>query len=341
MRKAVVVILILVLAGGLGWWHYGQPKDADGMPVLHGNVDIRQVSLAFTLSERVVEMSVEEGNRVRKGQVLARLDTDILMLQIARTEAAIAAQRQQVNKLHNGTRPQEVAQAGAQVDAARAEVGLARSRLSRLREVERTTEGRGVSAQDIDAAEAQLKAARAQLAGREQGLALAKAGPRTEDIAQAEAQLEALQADLALQRHQLELSTLKAPVDAVVRARLLEPGDIASPQRPVYTLALTDPKWVRVYVSEPDLGRVRPGQPARVYTDSYPEQPIEGRVGYISSVAEFTPKSVQTESLRTALVYEVRILVEDADDRLRLGMPATVRIDADTDTDSGREPAGE
>lgn len=332
MRRVVILVLVLVLAlaGGVAWWQYGRPSGTNGALVLYGNVDIRQVSLAFTLSERLVEMRVEEGDSVHKGQSLALLDTDTLQLQIARTEAAIDAQRQQVDKLHNGTRPEEVAQARAQVDAAQADVNLALSRLNRLREVERSTAGRGVSAQDLDGADARLKASRAQLAVREQGLNLAERGPRAEDIAQAEAQLKALRADLALLQHQLQLSTLKAPVDAVVRSRLLEPGDIASPQRPVYTLALTDPKWVRVYVSEPDLGRVHPGQGAAVYTDGDPEQPIEGRVGYISSVAEFTPKSVQTESLRTALVYEVRILVDDPEDRLRLGMPATVRIENGT-----------
>jgi len=126
--------------------------------------------------------------------------------------------------------------------------------------------------------------------------------------------------------HQLQEAELKSPIDAVVRARLLEPGDMASPQRPAFTLAITDPKWVRAYVAEPDLGRVRPGQEARVTTDSHPGQPIVGKVGYISSVAEFTPKTVQTEELRSSLVYEIRVMVDDKEDRLRLGMPATVRL---------------
>jgi HlyD family secretion protein len=101
---------------------------------------------------------------------------------------------------------------------------------------------------------------------------------------------------------------------------------MASPQRPVFTLAITNPKWVRAYVAEADLGRIRPGMTASINTDSHPGQPITGQVGYISSVAEFTPKTVQTEELRSALVYEVRVLAKDPDDRLRLGMPATVRL---------------
>ncbi|WP_236576806.1 HlyD family efflux transporter periplasmic adaptor subunit [Citrobacter freundii] len=99
---------------------------------------------------------------------------------------------------------------------------------------------------------------------------------------------------------------------------------MATPQKPVYALAITEPKWVRVYVSESDLGKVKPGQSARVTTDSAPDKPVAGKVGYISSVAEFTPKSVQTEELRTSLVYEVRVIVEDKDNVLRLGQPASV-----------------
>ena len=126
----------------------------------------------------------------------------------------------------------------------------------------------------------------------------------------------------------LEIETVYAT--ATVRGTefnlAMEPGDLATPQRPAYTLALTSPKWVRAYVTETELGHIRPDQAARVSTDSHPDQPITGRVGYISSVAEFTPKSVQTEALRPGLVYEVRILLDDPEDRLRLGMPATVRI---------------
>ncbi len=336
MRKLVVLLLIAGLAAGFLWWDLARPAKEPSVLQLYGNVDIRQISLAFTLSERIASMAVEEGDRVEPGQALAQLDTQTLQLQSERTQAAIAAQQQVVQRLRNGSRPQEIDQVRAQVDAARAEAKLAGSRLARLKDVGQRTGGQGVSAQDVDAAESQLKAAQAQLQVAEKALQLAEIGPRQEDIKQAEAQLLGLQRDLALQQHQLDLSTLYAPTPAVVRARLLEPGDIASPQRPLYTLALTDPKWIRVYIDEPDLGRIKPGMAASVYLDSAPEQAIPGRVGYISSVAEFTPKTVQTESLRTALVYEVRVLVDDPDNRLRLGMPASVSIDLNPGQDGSR-----
>jgi membrane fusion protein PltH len=127
-------------------------------------------------------------------------------------------------------------------------------------------------------------------------------------------------------RQQLADAQLVAPVDAVVRTRVMEPGEMASPQKPVFTLAITDPKWVRAYVSEPDLGKVHSGAAASVMVDSFPDRRFDGWIGFISPVAEFTPKSVQTEELRTSLVYEVRVFVKDPSDELRLGMPATVYL---------------
>ena len=121
-------------------------------------------------------------------------------------------------------------------------------------------------------------------------------------------------------------ATLTAPQDGVVRSRLVEPGDMVSPERAVYMIGLGSPKWIRAYVPESRLGEIREGMEAKVYTDSDPDEAIKGQVGYISDTAEFTPKSVQTEELRTSLLYEVRIYVEDENNRLRMGMPATVKF---------------
>jgi HlyD family secretion protein len=219
----------------------------------------------------------------------------------------------------------------------------------------RGQEVRGVSQEDVDnalaaltAAEAKLTVnqkaldlaiagprkeeiaeAEARLALNEKALDLAVAGPRKEEIAQAEAQLRGYEAQAAFLRQQLADAQLVAPADAVVRTRLLEPGDMASPQRTVFSLAITDPKWVRAYVSERDLGKIHPGMKASVTVDSFPGRLFDGWVGFISPVAEFTPKNVQTEELRTSLVYEVRVFVKDPSDDLRLGAPATVHLALD------------
>jgi HlyD family secretion protein len=130
---------------------------------------------------------------------------------------------------------------------------------------------------------------------------------------------------------------LTSPATGVIQNRILEPGEMASPSRPVVTLALTDPKWVRAYLPEPDLGRINLGMKAKVLSDSFPGQTFEGWIGFISPVAEFTPKTVETEDLRTKLVYEVRVFVHDSKDLLRLGMPVTVIVDHTASADVSHE----
>jgi HlyD family secretion protein len=246
---------------------------------------------------------------------------------IAQAEAQVAAQSEAFRRLQNGSRPEEVAQARASVASAEADAENAKSQYERLEAISKTSSGRAVSQQDLDAAHAALRVAQARLQTARKSLELSVAGPRAEDVAQGKAQLDAVNAELALLKRQLADADLVSPTAGVVRSRLMEPGEMASPQRPVFSLALTDPKWVRAYVSETDLGRLKPGAAATVHIDSYPDRALSGWVGYISSVAEFTPKAVQTEELRTSLVYEVRVFVKDPDNVLRLGMPATVALD--------------
>ena len=184
----------------------------------------------------------------------------------------------------------------------------------------------GISQQELDNAYHDMEAKQATMSVAEAALQEAKAGPRQEDIAGAEAGLQALRNEQLRYIYLLSQYELQAPDDGVIRSRLLEAGDMASPSKPVFKLSLPGKKWVRAYVPETELGRVYEGQQARVYIDSLPGKAIGGQVGYISGTAEFTPKHVQTEELRTSLVYEVRVYVDDADNVLRLGMPATVRI---------------
>ncbi|MBB3105225.1 HlyD family efflux transporter periplasmic adaptor subunit [Azomonas macrocytogenes] len=326
MKRTIIAGLATLALIGTGIWWFTRPAPDSNLLTLYGNVDIRQVSLAFEGSDRVIELRVEEGDKVKAGQVLALLDTRTLRLEAAQAEAKIAAQEQILLRLRNGSRPEEIAQARARTAAANADAAIAAQDLQRLQELSRRSDGQAIKRQDLDHAVSNLQVARAQAEDQRKALRLAELGPRAEDIAQAEAELQSTQAELALLQLRLSQAELKAPADAVVRSRLLEPGDMASPQKPVFALALIEPKWVRVYVTEPQLGQVRPGMRAQVSTDSHPAQSIEGSVGYISSVAEFTPKAVQTEELRTSLVYEIRVRVRDPEDRLRLGMPATVRL---------------
>jgi membrane fusion protein PltH len=332
----ITVVMILVLAGiaaGSTWWLTSGSEPARDL-MLYGNVDLRQVALAFNNSERIAAVLVQEGDRVERGQVLARLDGSRLEPQVAQAEARVAARRHAVERLRNGSRPEEIAQARANVASAKADATNARGQYERLGTLAHNSAGRGVSQQDLDNAKAALDVAEAKLAVNQKVLDLAIVGARKEDIGQAEAELRADEAQLAFLRQELADVQLVAPVDAVVRTRLMEPGEMASPQRPVFSLAITDPKWVRAYVAEPDLGKLRTGMTASVAVDSFPDRRFEGWVGFISPVAEFTPKTVQTEELRTSLVYEVRVFVKDPSDQLHLGSPTTVHLPPNGDASS-------
>ncbi len=333
MRRRLLIVLALAVVAGAGaaWWLTHRKPPAAEL-ALYGNVDLRQVQLAFNNSERIAAVLVQEGDRVSRGEVVARLDTSRLEPQVAQAEAQVAAQRAAVDRLHNGSRPEEIAQARANLDAAKADAANARQQYDRAKALVST---QGVSQGDLDNARAVLDVALAKVVVNQKALDLAVIGPRQEDIAQAEAQLRGNQAQLALLRAQLADAQLFAPGDAVIRTRLLEPGDMSTPQRPVFTLAITDPKWVRAYATETDLGKLRPGMAASVASDSFPGRRFEGWVGFISPVAEFTPKPVQTEELRTSLVYEVRVFVRDPSDELRLGMPATVYLPLDAGPPAG------
>ncbi len=270
---AALVVIAVAAVAGWAWWHY-RSAQAPHELTLYGNVDLREVDLAFNNNERISEVLVQEGDHVKKDQVLARVDTSRLEPQVAQAAANLALAK--------------FAAANDQVQ------------FNRVNAVWSSTHGRGVSRQDVDNAKA------------------------TFDGAQAQVQANAAQ--LALLRQELADAVLVAPMDATVRSRLMEPGDMASPSRPVLDLAITDPKWVRVYVGETDLGKLHPGMTAAVSVDSFPGRRFAGWVGFISSTAEFTPKSVETTDLRPSLVYEVRVFVKDPGDELRLGMPATVTV---------------
>jgi HlyD family secretion protein len=322
-KRWVPIVIVAAIAAGLAWW-LAHRHGARTELVLYGNVDLRQVDLAFHDSERIAAVYVQEGDRVQRGQILARLDQSRLLPQLTQAQAAAAAQRDVVERMHNGSRPEEIAEARANVALEEADTYEATRKYQRLLSLAQASGGRAVSRQDLDDAKAAADVAEARLNVNRKALALEVLGPRKEDIAQAEAQLRGDQAQAALLCQMFTDAELRAPLDAVVRSRIAEPGDMASPQTTAFTLAITDPKWVRTYLPEPDLGLVQSGTRATLAFDAFPQQRFDGWVGFISPVAEFTPKTVETPDLRSSLVYEVRVFVHDPGDVLKLGMPATV-----------------
>lgn len=293
------------------------------MLVLYGNVDIREVDLAFNNSEHIDRLLVQEGDRVSKGQLLATLHQERLQAEVAVAKAKVAAQKAVVARLEAGTRPEEVRQARANVAAALAKLTDVEVNYERTQKL---TAKKAVSKQALDDARASLDTARANLKVAKETLALAEAGPRLEDIEEAKAVLNAEEAQLVLAQEILKDTELYAPSNGVIRDRILEPGDMVSPQTPVLTMALTNPVWVRTYVPETRLGQLSLGMAAEVSSDSYPGKTYQGWIGFISPTAEFTPKNVETPDLRTRLVYQARVFVCNPQNELRLGMPATVTI---------------
>jgi HlyD family secretion protein len=322
-KKIILIPVVLALAGGGVYLAKRNPAGNGNELALHGNVDIRQVELAFTAGGRVDQVLVREGERVAKGQLLARLDTERIRLALVQAEAQTAAQRATAAKLKAGSRPEEIRQAAAQRDAARAAVADAEQIYKRQLDL---VARNFVSRQQADSAKNALDAAQERLKAAEEAYQLARLGPRKEDVQAAEAGLAAQEAAAAVLRHDIAEGELRAPEAGVIENRILEPGDMASTQKPVFTLALTDPVWVRVYLPEAALGRVPVGARATVTTDSHPGKRYAAWVGYVAATAEFTPKAVETTELRTSLVYQARVFVCEGREEVRQGMPVTVTI---------------
>lgn len=326
---AGLVVLVLVAGGALYWAHpaalpFLAPRAAPaGALVLQGNVDIREVNLAFRVGGRLARLAVDEGDAIAAGEVLAVLDPEPLQTALDAATARRAQAAADLAKYLAGARSEDIAMARAAVTEREATVQNARITAERNANLARNGAAPRQAADDSDAA---LREAEARLASGRQALAQQLAGFRAEDIAAATARDAEAAALLADAQRQLRDATLLAPSAGIIRARVQEPGAIVAAGATIFTMALTDPVWVRCYVSGIDLGRVRPGLGATIRTDD--GQTWRGRVGYVSPSAEFTPKPVETTELRTSLVYRLRIIIDQPGAALRQGMPATVTLDA-------------
>lgn len=326
MRKKTVAIsliaLLFIAACGALLWRHLRPAPADSL-TLYGNVDIRQVDLAFRVGGRIEKVLVEEGERVAAGQPLAVLEKDLLAA--ARDEASASAQAQRANldMLLKGYRAQEVEQARAKVASARAVDVNASANYARVSALARRN---AVSRKELDSATAAQREAAASLRQASENLDMLEAGYREEDIRQQEARVKAADAALATAEIRLADATLKAPEQGVILSRARESGAIVGEGQTVYTLTLSNPVWLRAYVNETELGLIRPGMPVKIAVDAAPGKFFDGQVGFISPTAEFTPKTVETRDVRTSLVYRIRVIARDPENIMRQGMPVTVIV---------------
>ncbi len=319
MKKAIFVIGVaaaLAAAAALIEWRglFG-PGASDKELLVSGNIEAHESLVSFkTVQSRIVYLPFDEGQWVQAGTVLARLDAADYRKQVEVNEAAVAvAQRQ----LESAAERVDVARATVLND--RAELAQRELDYARRREL---FAGHAISAEDRDLALTALKQAQAAL---QRDLAASRAADRDVDVARAG--LQDAQKNLELSRVILDYTTLRAPFSGVILVRNAELGEVMQPGTPVVTLADLDHVWLRAYISETDLGKVRWGEQAWVTTDTYPGRRYRGRVSFISSQAEFTPKSVETHKERVTLVYRIKIDVENPRHELKPGMPADALIE--------------
>ena len=321
-RLILIAALVLLLLAALLTKGFGLFGGNGGPLELHGNVDIRSVDLGFRVGGRIAEMPVEEGARVAAGDTLARLDLRPLNDALAAAVAQVGVAEAELDKRVNGNRPQDIARAEADVADAKAALAKANEDYQRRGALVKTG---AVSQALYEASRAEYLSAQARMRAAEQAASLQHAGARAEDIAAARAQRAAAVAQRDKARTDLADAAILAPSGGTILTRAREPGAIVQPGETVFTLTIDRPMRVRAYVPEPDLGRISPGMKVEVLGDGNPKV-YHGTIGFISPTAEFTPKTVQTQDLRTDLVYRLRVIVTDPDGALRQGQPVTVRI---------------
>ncbi|TAL00338.1 MAG: HlyD family efflux transporter periplasmic adaptor subunit [Rhodospirillaceae bacterium] len=324
-RRLRLIAIFAIALVTLSVWYFAHDKRSNGPITLYGNVDIRQVDLAFPVDGPIQQVLVDEGATVTPGQVLARLDDESYRHAAAQADAAAVAANAALSKATNGNRVEDIDAARAAVTESQARVTNAETTFSRREALLRE---RNVSPQTVDDARRDLKVAQATLASRQAALHAMVQGSRPEDIDAARGTAEAAVASAALAHYRLSQTVLVAPAAGTIVTRIREPGAMASTMAPVLTLALTTPVWVRAYAAEPDLGRVAPGTKVSITSDATGDKTYPGTIGFVSPTAEFTPKAVETPELRTDLVYRLRIVVDGPDLALRQGMPVTVTIPA-------------
>ena len=321
MKKGVIIAVLVVIVAMVVGYALLIHQDLDPRKA-HGTVDIKDSLLSFERSGKIIQLTVEEGAPVRKGDILARLDSTELdhqmRIQFAQCEAAQAL----LTQYQNGYLPEERDSALALVNKSQAAVDLAYITYQRNASL---LKSRSVSQQDFDSAKASYEQAQATLAEAKAQLALLEKGYRDEIISAQAAQVSACKAQLAYLNYQIsEQGVISAPFSGTVRTRTHELSDYVGAGETIFALTDEDHKKIRIYLSDAQLLLIKLGQKVSIEVPYAP--PLTGTIAFISSTAMFTPKSVQTEDLRADLIYEVSVEVTDTEHILRFGQPITVYL---------------
>ena len=326
MKRRLPILILLAAAIAAGVYLYPRltrKTEPQNQLTLSGNIEAHESLVSFKVQGRIVDLPVEEGQRVEPGALLARLDDADYRQKVRIGEATVNVRESNLALTLAGTREQEVN--ASEQTMLNAQADLEEKKLDYDRS-QRLFSKDELSTQDRDLANTALKRAEATFRAAQQRYNEAVEGSRKEDIAIARANLSAAHADLGLSRVNLDYTTLRAPSAGVITVREAELGEVVIPGTPVVTLADLNHIWLRAYIAETDLGRIRWGQEATITTDTYPGKQYRGRISFISSSAEFTPKSVQTYKERVTLVYRIKIDIDNPNYELKPGMPADARI---------------
>lgn len=384
MRKRILIVVIVLLAalGAYLLFSDRAGKNANDQIIVSGNIELTEVNIAFKTSGRLMERTVDEGDVVKKGQLIARLDRDQLLAQrdreaaglqsansqLAQAETALAWQKgnqaadleqrkaelasyeARLQELKNGSRPQEIQEAKAAVDSVQSEFDRAKRDWDRAQTLYKNDD---ISTAQYDQYRNRWENAEAMLKQTKERQALVLAGPRIEQINAASAQMDRARAalrmaesnaleikrreqelplrrseiaraaaSLAMIESQLADTMAYAPVDGVVLVKAADVGEVLAAGTTIVTIGDIDHPWLRAYINETDLGRIKLGTKAKVTTDSYPGKEYEGHVSFIASEAEFTPKQIQTKEERVKLVYRIKIDLQNPEHELKSNMPA-------------------
>lgn len=325
MNRRLLIIPVIVVAAGAALYAYFQlrPRSDPNLIRVSGNIEVTDVEVSFRIPGWVEVRPASEGGTIKAGELVARLESSELAQEVALREAEVRAYTAELAAFQAGSRPQEIAVAQAAVRLARAEV----ERLAAEFERQKDLFERKVASQAVyERAKADYEVGQSRLQDAQERLKLAEEGPRQEDIARAQARLDQVKQSLAIAKTRLDYATLRSPISGIVLSKNVEAGEYVVPGVPVVTIGNLSDVWLRAYVNETDLGRIKAGQPVCVRTDTFPGKTYVGKLSFIASQAEFTPKSVQTQQERVKLVYRVKIDIPNPDLELKPGMPADADI---------------
>jgi HlyD family secretion protein len=322
--KWIFLILVLGILGVVALFLFKQSEKMKMKRLLvYGNIEATEVDMSFKIPGRVIHRSVDEGDFVKKGSEVATLEDEDLKRQAEEARASVRVAEARLREALAGSRSQEIKQAWATAEKARSDRDQLKSDWERAEALFK--EG-VIPVQSREQASTSYQMALAAYKEAMEHYDLVKEGPRKEDIDALKASLEQAKALLNLREVQLSYANLTSPVSGVVLVKNIEPGEMVSAGTPVVTIADLNDVWLKAYISETDLGRVKYNQKVKVKTDTYPDKIYGGRISFISSEAEFTPKNIQTHEERVKLVYRIKVTLENPQMELKPGMPADGEI---------------